>query len=70
MLRVHAGVAFEAVTVQWHIQQDENPLVSSVGHPSDHVGLTVPNLDAWVAKLRCKGVKFLKEPYSWGTCAP
>ena len=66
MLRMPAGVAFDDVTVQWHIQQDDNPLVSSLGHVSDHVGLSVANLDAWVAKLRREGVKFLKEPYKLG----
>jgi hypothetical protein len=66
MLRMPAGVAFDDVTVQSHIQQDDNALVSSLGHVSDHVGLSVPDLDAWVAKLRREGVKFLKEPYKLG----
>jgi catechol 2,3-dioxygenase-like lactoylglutathione lyase family enzyme len=66
MLRMPAGVAFDDVTVQWHIQQDEKPLVSSLGHVSDHVGLSVSDLDAWVAKLRREGVKFLNEPYKLG----
>ena len=52
-----AGVGFDDVTVQWHIQQDDKPLVSSLGHVSDHVGLSVLDLDAWVAKLRRKGAK-------------
>lgn len=46
------GVGFDDVAVQWHIQQDDKPLVSSLGHVSDHVCLSVSNLDAWVAKLR------------------
>jgi catechol 2,3-dioxygenase-like lactoylglutathione lyase family enzyme len=66
MFRMPAGVAFDDVTVQWHIQQDDNPLVSSLGHVSDHVGLSVLDLDAWAAKLRHEGVKFLREPYKLG----
>jgi hypothetical protein len=66
ILRMPAGVGFDDVTVQWHIQQDDKPLVSSLGHVSDHVGLSVSDLDAWVAKLRREGVKFLKESYKLG----
>ena len=32
----------------------------------DHVGLSVSNLDYWVAKLRAGGVKFLEQPYKLG----
>jgi hypothetical protein len=56
MLPMPAGVAFDEVTIERHIQQDETPLASSLGRVSDHVGLSVSNLDAWVAKLRREGV--------------
>jgi hypothetical protein len=40
--------------------------VSSRGHVADHIGLSVKNLDAWVAKLQRANVKFLKQPYNLG----
>jgi catechol 2,3-dioxygenase-like lactoylglutathione lyase family enzyme len=66
MLRQPAGVAFSGVSLTWHVQQDETPLVSSRGHVADHIGLSVANLDAWIAKLRQEGVKFLEQPYQLG----
>jgi catechol 2,3-dioxygenase-like lactoylglutathione lyase family enzyme len=66
MFRMPAGVTFDDVTLQWHIQPDDTPLVSSRGHVADHIGLSVKNLDAWVAKLRRENVKFLKPPYKLG----
>ncbi len=65
MLRQPAGVIFGDVALTWHVQQDDRPLVSSRGHVADHIGLSVVNLDAWIAKLRREGVKFL-EPYLLG----
>jgi hypothetical protein len=32
----------------------------------DHIGLGVTDLDAWVAKLRREGVRFLRQPYRLG----
>jgi hypothetical protein len=32
----------------------------------DHIALSVTDLDAWVAKLRAEGVRFLEEPYRLG----
>jgi len=66
MLRQPAGVTFSDVALTWHVQQDERPLVSSTGHLYDHIALSVADLDAWVAKLRREGVKFLKQPYKLG----
>lgn len=66
MFRMPAGVAFDDVTLQWHIQPDDTPLASSVGQVADHIGLSVKNLDAWVTKLRHENVKFLKQPYKLG----
>jgi 4-hydroxyphenylpyruvate dioxygenase-like putative hemolysin len=40
--------------------------VSSRGHVADHLALSVADLDAWVAKLRREGVRFLEEPYALG----
>jgi hypothetical protein len=40
--------------------------VSTRGHVYDHIGLSVADLDAWIAKLRREGVAFLQEPYRLG----
>ena len=32
----------------------------------DHIGLSVTDLDSWVAKLRREGVTILQEPYRVG----
>jgi len=66
MLRQPAGVTFDDVAITWHVQQNETPLVSSRGHLLDHYALSVTNLDAWIAKLRSEGVKFLEQPYKLG----
>lgn len=60
------GAAFGDVTVSGYVRQYPTPLVSSLGHTADHIGLSVTDLDAWVAKLRSEGVKFIKEPYKIG----
>jgi len=49
-----------------YMRQNEQPLVSSRGHLYDHIALSVRDLDAWIAKLRGEGVRFLEEPYKLG----
>jgi catechol 2,3-dioxygenase-like lactoylglutathione lyase family enzyme len=66
MLRQPAGVTFSDVALTWHVPQDERPLAGTRGHLYDHIGLGVANLDAWIAKLRGEGVKFLEQPYPLG----
>jgi catechol 2,3-dioxygenase-like lactoylglutathione lyase family enzyme len=61
-----AGVTFGDVSMNWYMRQTDKPLVSTRGHLMDHVGLSVANLDAWVAKLKGEGVTFLMEPYRLG----
>lgn len=61
-----AGVVFGDVAVNWYMRQTETPLLATRGHLMDHVGLSVANLDAWVAKLRSEGVRFLEQPYRLG----
>lgn len=39
------------------------------GHVDDHIALSVADLDAWVAKLRGEGVRFLEDPYPSATRA-
>jgi hypothetical protein len=33
---------------------------------ADHIALSVTDLDAWIAKLRGEGVRFLEEAYALG----
>ena len=61
-----AAVEFDDVAFLWYMRQGDQPLASSRGHVSDHVALSVADLDAWVAKLRREGVRFLEEPYALG----
>jgi catechol 2,3-dioxygenase-like lactoylglutathione lyase family enzyme len=46
----------------WH-----GPFVSSRGQAIDHFALSVPDLDATVARLKSEGVKVLEEIHPWGT---
>lgn len=60
------GVLFEDVAMNWYVRQDSKPLAPTRGHLMDHVGLSVMNLDAWIAKLQKEGVKFLGKIYKVG----
>ena len=67
MLRTpSSGVIFGDVAFPWYMRQGDAPLAPSRGQLYDHIGLSVPDLDAWVAKLRGEGVRFLEEPYALG----
>jgi catechol 2,3-dioxygenase-like lactoylglutathione lyase family enzyme len=61
-----AAVTFGDVAFTWYARQGDKPLVSSRGHVSDHVALSVADLDAWVAKLRGEGVTFLEPVHALG----
>jgi catechol 2,3-dioxygenase-like lactoylglutathione lyase family enzyme len=61
-----AAVTFGDVALTWYARQGSRPLEPSLGHEYDHVGLSVPNLDAWIAKLQGEGVKFLSAPFRLG----
>ena len=63
---IRSGVMFDDVDLYWYPRQDEHPLVSSRGQLMDHIGLSVNDLDVWMAKLRREGVKFLGKPYKLG----
>jgi hypothetical protein len=58
-----AAVAFGDVAFPSYMRQTTEPLVSSRGHLYDHIALSVTDLDAWVAKLRGEGVRFIEAPY-------
>lgn len=64
--RPSGGVLFDDVALMWYERQGDRPLVSTRGHLADHIALSVRDLDAWIAKLRKEGVKFLEQPYKFG----
>src|SRR5215470_15798213 len=57
-----AAVMFGDVALPWYVRQGERPLVGTRGQLYDHIALSVTDLDAWIAKLRGKGVTILEEP--------
>jgi hypothetical protein len=61
-----AAVVFGDVALPWYMRQGDRPLVTTRGQLYDHIALSVTDLDAWVAKLRAEGVRFLEEPYRLG----
>jgi 4-hydroxyphenylpyruvate dioxygenase-like putative hemolysin len=61
-----SAVEFGDVAFMWYMRQGEEPLVPTRGQIYDHVALSVTDLDAWAAKLRGEGVRFLEEPYKLG----
>jgi catechol 2,3-dioxygenase-like lactoylglutathione lyase family enzyme len=61
-----AAVVFGDVALPWYARQGDRPLAPSRGQLYDHIGLSVADLDAWVAKLRAEGVTFLEAPHALG----
>jgi catechol 2,3-dioxygenase-like lactoylglutathione lyase family enzyme len=61
-----AGVTFGDVAMNWYVRQTDAPLAPTRGRLMDHVALSVPDLDAWAAKLRAEGVRFLEQPHRLG----
>lgn len=61
-----SGVTFDDVALAWYSRQGAKPLVGSRGQLMDHIGLSVGDLDVWIAKLRGEGVKFLEKPHRLG----
>jgi catechol 2,3-dioxygenase-like lactoylglutathione lyase family enzyme len=61
-----AAIVFGDVSMGGYIRQTDKAAVSTRGHLADHVGLSVANLDAWIAKLRAENVTFLEQPYKIG----
>jgi catechol 2,3-dioxygenase-like lactoylglutathione lyase family enzyme len=62
-----AGVTFGDVSMNWYMDQTGKPLVGTRGHLMDNVGLSVGDLDAWVAKLKAENVTFLRQPFTIGS---
>jgi hypothetical protein len=61
-----AGVLFGDVAMNWYMRQGDVPLQPTRGRLMDHVALSVNNLDAWIAKLRSEGVRFLEQEHRLG----
>jgi len=61
-----AAVKFGDVALAWYARQGDEPLAGTRGHLYDHIGLSVADLDAWIAKLQGEGVTFLERPYRLG----
>ena len=61
-----AGVEFGDVVLTWYMNQESQPLARSRGQMQDHIGLSVADLDAWIAKLRSEGVGPIEGPYRLG----
>ena len=61
-----ADVLFGDVSLTWYMRQTGKPLAATRGRLMDHVGLSVTDLDAWVAKLKGEGVRFLEQPHRLG----
>jgi hypothetical protein len=61
-----AAVLFGDVALTWYAPQGDVPLVGTRGQLYDHIAFGVADLDAWIAKLKGEGVKFLDGPYKLG----
>jgi catechol 2,3-dioxygenase-like lactoylglutathione lyase family enzyme len=61
-----AAVEFSGVALTWYANQYETPLAPTRGRLYDHIGLSVADLDGWIAKLRGEGVAILEGPYPLG----
>jgi hypothetical protein len=60
------SMAFSDVSLFAYMNQTDKPLAPTRGHLVDHYGLSVANLDAWIAKLHAENVRFLEQPYKVG----
>jgi hypothetical protein len=61
-----AVVRFDDVAFYIIPKQGSAPLAPTRGQVIDHMGLSVSDLNATVARLKSEGVKFLEEPHPWG----
>ena len=59
-------LVFGDVSMGGYMRQSDASLVSTRGHLVDHVGLSVADLDAWIAKLRAEQFKILEPLHKVG----
>jgi catechol 2,3-dioxygenase-like lactoylglutathione lyase family enzyme len=57
---------FGDVSFFWYMNQGDKRAAPTRGHLMDHAGLSVTDLDAWIAKLTAEQVTFLDKPYTVG----
>jgi hypothetical protein len=62
----NGGVAFGPVSLNWFVAQSDMPLAPTRGQLVDHIAVSVPALDPWIAKLTAENVTFLQQPYKFG----
>jgi hypothetical protein len=60
------GAAFSPVSLNWFVSQSDTPLAPTRGQLVDHIAISVPTLDPWIAKLKAENVTFLQQPYTFG----
>ena len=60
------GAAFGPVSLNWFVSQSDTPLAPTRGQLVDHIAVSVPALDPWIAKLKAESVTFLQQPYTFG----
>jgi hypothetical protein len=60
------GAAFGPVSLNWFVSQSDTPLAPTRGQLVDHIAVSVPTLDPWIAKLKAENVRFLQQPYKFG----
>jgi hypothetical protein len=52
--------------LNWFVAQADAPLAPMRGQLVDHIAVSVPSLDPWIAKLKAEHVTFLQQPYMFG----
>lgn len=60
------GAAFGPVSLNWFPSQSDTPLAPTRGQLVDHIAVSVPTLDPWIAKFRAERVTALQPPYAFG----
>jgi hypothetical protein len=60
------AAAFGPVSLNWFVSQSDTPLAPTRGQLVDHIAVSVPTLDPWIAKLKAENVTFLEQPYRFG----
>jgi hypothetical protein len=57
------GATFGLISLNWFAAQSDTPLSPTHGQLVDHIAVSVPTLDPWIAKLKAENVTFLQQPY-------
>jgi hypothetical protein len=60
------GAAFGPVSLNWFVSQSDTPLAPTRGQLVDHIAVSVPSLDPWIAKFKAEHVTILQPPYQFG----